>query len=216
MDKGRLEAFSDGVFAVAITILALNLSVAGPGHGPLLHQLAHHWPQFAAYVVSFFTIGIIWVNHHALFMRIALVDRRLLFLNLFLLMVVVLLPFATSTLATYLTTGGRDSHVAAAFYSLVDLAMALAFSAIFRWTLGEGRLVRAVPPELTTRATIRFTIGTLAYVVAFGVSFVSAPAALAITGVVAVYYMFEQAPPLPAAFEDGGALAAGSEATGPE
>ena len=66
MDRSRLEAFSDGVIAVAITLLALNLTVAGPGHGPLVHQLHDKWPAFVAYLISFFIIGIIWVNHHAL------------------------------------------------------------------------------------------------------------------------------------------------------
>ncbi len=99
MDRGRLEAFSDGVFAVAITLLALNLAVAGTGHGPLLHQLGEHWPSFIAYLISFFTIGIIWVNHHALVRSIAVVDRTLLFLNLLLLLFVVVIPFATATLA---------------------------------------------------------------------------------------------------------------------
>ena len=63
MDRGRLEAFSDGVFAVAITLLALNLAVRGPGYGPLADQLADQWPAFVAYLISSFTIGIIWVNH---------------------------------------------------------------------------------------------------------------------------------------------------------
>ncbi len=99
MDRGRLEAFSDGVFAVAITLLALNLFVAGPGHGPLLRQLADHWPSFVAYLISFFMIGVIWVNHHALVRNIAAVDRTLLFLNLALLLFVVLIPFATGTMA---------------------------------------------------------------------------------------------------------------------
>ena len=77
MDRGRLEAFSDGVFAVAITLLALNLTVAGPGHGLLRHQLWEHRWSFAAYLLSFFVIGIIWVNHHTLIKSIALVDRML-------------------------------------------------------------------------------------------------------------------------------------------
>ncbi len=88
MDRGRLEAFSDGVFAVAITLLALNLAVGGPGHGPLLQQLGQHWPTFIAYLISFFTIGIIWVNHHALTTNIRVVNRTLLFLNLLLLLFV--------------------------------------------------------------------------------------------------------------------------------
>src|SRR5208282_2815830 len=82
VDRSRLEAFSDGVFAVAITLLALNLTVAGPGHGKLTHQLWTHWPSFAAYVISFFMIGIIWVNHHVLIRSITVVTRTLLFLNL--------------------------------------------------------------------------------------------------------------------------------------
>jgi uncharacterized membrane protein len=65
MDRSRLEAFSDGVFAVAITLLALDLTVPGKGHGPLVDQLNEKWPAFLAYQISFFMIGIVWVNHHA-------------------------------------------------------------------------------------------------------------------------------------------------------
>jgi uncharacterized membrane protein len=79
MNRGRLEAFSDGVFAVAITLLALNLKVngPGPGYGTLAHQLANQWAAYAAYVISFFTIGIIWVNHHALVSNVVDVSRTL-------------------------------------------------------------------------------------------------------------------------------------------
>ena len=66
MGRSRLEAFSDGVFAVAITLLALDLTVGGPGHGHLVDQLDDKWPAFLAYLISFFMIGIVWVNHHAL------------------------------------------------------------------------------------------------------------------------------------------------------
>jgi len=75
MERDRLEAFSDGVIAVAITLLALDLVIAGPGHGSLVKQLGDHWPSFVAYLISFFTIGIIWVNHHDLVKNIAHVDR---------------------------------------------------------------------------------------------------------------------------------------------
>ena len=101
MDRSRLEAFSDGVFAVAITLLALDLTVAGPGHSPLADQLHEKWPAFLAYLISFFMIGIIWVNHHVLVRSIIKVDRLLLFLNLVLLLFVVLIPFATTTVADY-------------------------------------------------------------------------------------------------------------------
>ncbi len=92
MSLGRLEAFSDGVFAVAITLLTLNLTVAGPGHGKLINLLGHARSAFVAYVVSFFTIGVIWVNHRSLFSGLARVDRVLLFLNLLLLLFVVAIP----------------------------------------------------------------------------------------------------------------------------
>ena len=124
MRRARLEAFSDGVFAVAITLLALNLAVAGPGHGPLLRQLADHWPSFLAYLISFFTVGFIWVNRHALMDNIAYVDRPLLFLNLFLLLWVVAIPFATGTMADYLVENDQDARIAMALYALVAFAVA--------------------------------------------------------------------------------------------
>ncbi len=194
MDRGRLEAFSDGVFAVAITLLALNLAVGGPGHGPLLQQLGQHWPTFIAYLISFFTIGIIWVNHHALMTNIRVVDRTLLFLNLLLLLFVVVIPFATATMAEYLTSGGQDAHTAMALYALVFEGMSLAFCFIFGWTLGEGRSHRPVPRERRRRAWLQFGVGLLVYLVATGVAFVNAPAALAIIGLVAVYYMLDPRP----------------------
>ena len=119
MDRGRLEAFSDGVFAVAITLLALNLAVKGPGYGTLAHQLAHQWPGYLAYLISFFTIGIIWVNHHTLVSNVAVVTRMLLFLNLVLLLFVVLIPVATGTVADYLADGGFDAKLAVAVYGIV-------------------------------------------------------------------------------------------------
>ncbi len=194
MDRSRLEAFSDGVFAVAITLLALNLVVAGPGHGPLLRQLVDHWPSFVSYLISFFIIGIIWVNHHALVRNIAVVDRTLLFLNLGLLLFVVLIPFATGTMAEYLTSGDQDAKVATALYGAVFEGMSVSFAAIFAWSLREGRTHRPVPQEARRTAWWRFTIGGLVYLLAIGVAFISAPAALAIIGLVAVYYVFERTP----------------------
>ena len=194
MSRGRLEAFSDGVFAVAITLLALNLAVAGPGHGSLAHQLGVRWPSFAAYAVSFTTIGIIWVNHHALCKNFAAVDRVLVFLNLALLFFVVVIPFATATLATYLRGGGRDAELAAAIYGLVLVAMSVAFIALFAYPIRRGLLVEPIPPEAERAAVLRFGIGLAGYVVVIGVAFVSPVAALALTGLIAVYYIVDQTP----------------------
>jgi uncharacterized membrane protein len=194
MDKARFEAFCDGVFAVAITLLALDLVVDGPGHGSLAHQLGDRWPSFAAYVVSFFTIGIIAVNHHALFSSFARIDRTLVFCNLVLLLFVVLIPFATSTVARYLRDGGDDAHLAAAVYAAVFEGMSLGFVSVFWWSIRRGLLNVEMTRRDGQAALIRFGIGHVAYIVAIGVAFVSPVAALAIVGLVAIYYVFEQTP----------------------
>ncbi len=194
MDSGRLEAFSDGVFAVAITLLALDLAVPEPGHGHLIAQLADHWPSFAAYVVSFLTIGIIWVNHHALFKNIARIDRTLLFLNLLLLFFVISIPFATSTIAGYLKEATRDASVAAAIYEGVFLCMGVSFAVLFWWTIRREHLKEPLPPGAVWAAIVRFGIGNVGYLAAVGVAFVSPSGALLISGLLAVYYMFEQTP----------------------
>src|SRR4051795_10160430 len=100
--RGRLEAFSDGVMAIAITLLILDVKVPLAEEGRLAHDLAHQWPSYAAYVVTFLVIGIIWVNHHVLFERAAAVTRPIFYLNIFLLMGVAFLPFPTALLAEYL------------------------------------------------------------------------------------------------------------------
>jgi uncharacterized membrane protein len=194
MSKARLEAFSDGVIAVAITLLALDLTVPEPGHVSLLQQLGDHWPQFAAYAVSFFTIGIIWVNHHARVSMIARVDRTLLFINLVLLMFVVLIPFATATMATYLIRGNNESHIAMALYAGVLEGMALSFSAMFEWSLREGRTYVVVPVSQRRKTRLRTSFGTIVYAVVIILAFINAPVALALAGVTAVYYIFAPVP----------------------
>ncbi len=194
VSRGRLEAFSDGVFAVAITLLALNLAVAGPGHGSLAHQLTNRWPSFVAYAISFTTIGIIWVNHHVLFKSFAGVDRVLVFLNLALLFFVVVIPFATTTMADYLRQGGSDAHLAAAIYGGVYWGTSLAFFGIFWYPIRHGLLEQPIPPEAQRAAVVRFCLGSGGYLVVIGVAFVSPLAALALTGLIAIYYVVDQTP----------------------
>ena len=116
MSKARLEAFSDGVFAVAITLLVIEIAVPGE-HGDLAHQVGQLWPSFAGYLVSFATIGIIWVNHHTMVTRFERLDRTVLFLNLNLLLWVVLIPWSTALIAEHLRDTGSDEHFAAAVYA---------------------------------------------------------------------------------------------------
>lgn len=192
MSRGRLEAFSDGVIAVAITLLALNLAVEGPGHGPLTEQLGHRWPVFVAYIISFFTVGIIWVNHHALVQDLAKVDRTLLFINLGLLLFVVAIPFGTALMASYLSEASNDAKLAMVVYCGILEGMALGFAALFGWSLGEGRRHHPIPLEVRRSAWWRFTIGGLIYVIAALAALLSPMIALGIVGAVAVYYIFER------------------------
>ena len=197
MDRGRLEAFSDGVFAVAITLLALNLAVKGPPdkiNGTLAYQLGHQWAAYAAYLISFFTIGIIWVNHHTLVSNIVIVTRLLLFLNLVLLLFVVLIPVATGTVGDYLPIGGFDAKLAVAVYGIALTGMSIGFSGIAEWSLGEGRTRVPVPPDKRWAARIRFMSGGPVYLLVVALAFLSAPAALGLSGLVGVYYVLERTP----------------------
>ena len=198
MDRSRLEAFSDGVFAVAITLLALDLTVAGPtGHGSLTDQLTEKWPAFLAYLISFFMIGIIWVNHHVLVRAIVAVDRTLLFLNLVLLMFVVLIPFATATVSDYFTRHDWDTQVAMMLYGGVFLGMSIGFGAIFEWTLHGQRVYQPLPPERHWPARARFVGGGLVYVIAILVALYNAIASFVLIALVAVYYIVERTPTAP-------------------
>ena len=198
MDRSRLEAFSDGVFAVAITLLALDLTVEGPGHGPLIDQLSDKGPAFLAYLVSFFTIGIIWVNHHALVRSIVKVDRALLFINLMLLLFVVLIPFATGTEADYFPHNDQDAQLAAVLYSGVFLGMSAGFGAILEWTLHGERVSQPLPRGRRGRARLRFVGGALFYMLALVVAFFNAVASFVVIALVAVYYILENTPVYPA------------------
>jgi uncharacterized membrane protein len=156
--SGRLEAFSDGVFAIAITLLVLDLAVPARDQlhgGGLGAALAHQWPSYFAYLVSFLVIGIIWVNHHTMFSKVNLVDRPVLFANLALLLVVSVIPFPTRLLAEYLTAGS-DAHTAAAVYSCAMLAVGLAYSVLWiSVTRDVGLLHDHVDPVTSPRSVCR-------------------------------------------------------------
>ena len=198
MTKGRLEAFSDGVIAVAITLLALDLKVSAASiaaHHGLWGALVADWPKFAAYVLSFTVIGIMWVNHHGLMDRVAVVDRTLLFINLLLLLFIVALPFSTSLFAEFLLEGGNDSHVAAAVYSATLFGCAIGFNLLWLWIIRDRRrLHEAIDPDVARTQFRRFSIGIFVYLAAVAVSFVSAVFTLAMISVVAVYYVVDQLP----------------------
>ncbi len=190
MSKGRLEAFSDGVIAIAVTLLVLDVHVPSPGSpGGLAHSLAREWPNYASYATSFLTIGIIWINHHGALARLRYVDHAVLLLNLILLMFIGLLPFTTALMARYLrASSGED--LAAAVYAGSFLAMGLAFLALQRHVLRRrvGLLYPHITPEARESMYRRSRAGLLPYVLAAALAPVSPYVTLAICAAVAVYY----------------------------
>jgi uncharacterized membrane protein len=183
---GRTEAFSDGIFAIAITLLVLDLHVPGV-HTGLLAALAAQWPHYAAYAVSFLTVGIIWVNHHAFVDRLQRVNRPLLFLNLLFLLFVSVLPFPTSLLSSFLE--GSQGPVAAAVYSANMAAMGGAFGAMVIYAVRHGGLLTpSAAAAIDRRYLARFTFGGLVYVIAAATAFVDTRISLAVIAALAVYY----------------------------
>jgi TMEM175 potassium channel family protein len=183
----RLEAFSDGVFAIAITLLVLEFSVDA-ATTDLGKALVHIWPSYLAYVTSFLTIGVIWVNHHALFNYVSHVDRALLFLNTLLLMVVAFTPFPTRLIAEFLREG-QNEETAALAYGITFVIMAVVFQLLWRWMATGRRLIRPeIPQEDVDDITRTFAPGIPIYAGATLVALVSPIASVALYLAIALFY----------------------------
>jgi uncharacterized membrane protein len=194
MGKGRVEAFSDGVIAVAITLLVLDLHVDAESGRSLASQIGRTWPTYAAYLVTFFLIGVIWVNHHALLQLAAGVDRVFLFYNLLLLLAVTSLPFATTVLADYLRVGGADARLAVIIYGAVNELMALGFTLLLHRMVAAGLLTSPVSREQSRGAVRRFGLGLAIYPVITVVGLWSPQIMLVLYVLITAYYLFDQAP----------------------
>jgi uncharacterized membrane protein len=189
MSPNRVEAFSDGVFAIAITLLVLDIHVPKPGSGTLGHELLAQWPTYAAYVVSFLTIGIIWINHHATFSRLRSVDHSIMIWNLALLLSVGFLPFTTSLMAAYLKEGSGE-NLAAAIYGGSYLLMGVVFAGLNRHILlhRPGALKEPIDEAAAHRILHFAALGVLPYLAATALAFVSPYATMAICAACAIYY----------------------------
>lgn len=187
MNKGRLEAFSDGVFAIAITLLVLTIAQPG-NYRDLGHELVKQWPSYAAYAVSFAVIGIMWLNHHSIFAYFERIDRGLVYLNLALLMTVVFIPYPTGVFGQALQRG-EGMRTAAIAYSVTMVVNAYVWSALWLYASGRRRLLaESFPESQRPIATLLFSVGAVAYTVALGIAFVNAYACLAFHGLLALYY----------------------------
>ncbi len=184
-----MEAFSDGVIAIAITLLVLDIKVPPHGHGSLGHELAKQWPSYAAYATSFLTIGIIWINHHLMIGRLRAVSHTVLFLNLLLLLVIGVLPWSTALMADYLTSGS-GSKLAAFIYGASLVAMSLSFYALQRHILfGEHDLLKDdVGEEERAAINRRNRTGLLPYLIATPAALISPYITLVVSFALAVFY----------------------------
>jgi TMEM175 potassium channel family protein len=149
LSTSRLEAFSDGVFAIAITLLVLDLAIGTGARGHLLRAMADLWPSYLAYITSFFMIGLVWMGHHVIFSISSSTDRRLMKINMALLFAVAFLPFPTRLLGEFIRDAGAE-RVAAVFYGSWMLLISVILSAMWRYISHGHRLI----PEDFTQARI--------------------------------------------------------------
>jgi uncharacterized membrane protein len=190
MSKSRVETLSDGIFAIAITLLVLTIPQPG-NYRDLGHELALRWPSMAAYVVSFGVIGIMWLNHHSIFRHFERVDRPLFYCNLLLLLTIVFIPYPTGVLGEALQRG-EGARVAAVAYSITMAINAYSWALLWLYASRGRRLLEPGFPEAErVTASVLFTIGTVVYTASIGVALVSAYACLAFHALLAVYYALD-------------------------
>jgi uncharacterized membrane protein len=188
-ETSRIEAFSDGVFAIAITLLVLDLKVPqnASGSAPLLQLLAAQWPAYLAFLTSFATILIMWINHHRIFTLVGRSDDRLLFYNGLLLLGVTIVPFPTSLVAEYLRRDG--ARTAALLFNGTYIFIALAFNLLWRTAAIDDRLLHQNADRAAVNAIFEaYRYGPIWYVLAFALAFLTVTGSLVLNLALAVYF----------------------------
>ncbi len=187
-ETSRLEAFSDGVIAIAITLLILEIRVphVEGSETHLWDALRGMWPIFVAYLVGFSTIGIMWINHHRLFTMIRKTDDWLLIYNLLLLLAMTFVNFPTVLLGEYL--GTSDANVAMAVYAATAVVIALLFNLVWRYAVRAKLLDPATSPELIAGINRAYLFTPLLYSAAFVFAFINVFVSLVIVLGLAIYF----------------------------
>lgn len=187
-ETGRVEAFSDGVFAIAITLLILEIKIPKASDGVLAIQLFKQWPSYFAFLISFAFIGVMWINHHRLFTHIKRCDNTLMILNLLLLLGVTIVPFPTAVLATHL--GSPDQRTAALLYNGVYVFIAIIFNLLWRYAVsGDHHLLgRDVDKENVVRISKQYAFGPLLYILCAAIAWVSVSASLGANILLAIFF----------------------------
>jgi uncharacterized membrane protein len=187
METSRLETFSDGVFAIAATLLILEIRL--PAHGGVTHSLLHLWPSYAAYAVSFVTIGIMWINHHTVFKQIDRVDRTFLTINVLFLLMIAFMPFPTHVLAAHLH---HDAKAAAFFYGLAMTLTAIMYQLLwFYAALGRRLIAESADQRMISGITRAFLPGVPLYVLGMLSALVSSWLSVGLYAGIALFYVVE-------------------------
>lgn len=183
----RLEAFSDGVFAIAITLLILEIGTEG-SEGSLAQRLGEQWPSYVAYAISFVVIGIVWINHHEIVRSVQHADHGFLIANLFVLFVVATLPFPTKVLGEGLrATSFDDQRTAALVYCATSVVLCLSFCILWAWAANGRRLIRdPVPQDVVDARSRLLALSLVAFAVPCVVAWWSPIAAIVLDGVLAL------------------------------
>jgi uncharacterized membrane protein len=169
LSTGRIEAFSDGVFAIAITLLILEVKVPQMAEASLWHALLDEWPKFLAYAISFGVIGVFWIGHHIMFHYVKRSNRMLLWLNTVLLMFISAIPFAAALIGEY-----RDSRIAVAAYGTLLCVCGMTFYGIWRYASVHHRLINAsVPADLIKLGSTAVLIAPVIYALAVICAFIN-------------------------------------------
>jgi uncharacterized membrane protein len=191
MNTNRLETFADGVFAIAATLLILNVDAQVSEDVPDLGgRLLHIWPSYAAYAVTFFTIGIVWVNHHTVMSQIDRADRVFLFLNIGFLMFVAFAPFPTRLIAEHIR--GEGGRAATITYGITLVLMAVFFNALWLYASVGARLLRADhDPQVVRGITKSYQLGVPTYLAATLISIVSPTVGVILYAAIAAIYILE-------------------------
>jgi uncharacterized membrane protein len=189
VETGRLETFADGVFAIAATLLIIDVTVRAPGR-ELGHAVLHAWPQYAAYIVSFVTIGIMWINHHACMRQIGSSDRTFMVINLLLLMCIAFVPFPTNLVAEHIRDSGL--RAAALTYGVTLTLTAMCFGSFWFYAARNDRLIAAdADPKVIKGISRSYLPGAPIYGTATLVALVSPTASVILFGVIALFYLLE-------------------------
>ncbi|HMF92411.1 MAG TPA: TMEM175 family protein [Candidatus Angelobacter sp.] len=184
-ETARVEAFSDGVFAIAITLLILEIKVPGAEQGSLRAALLRQWPSYLAFLLSFAYIGVMWMNHHRMFTHIRRSNDTLLVLNLLLLLGVTSVPFPTAVLAANL--GTPEQRTAAIFYNAVYVVIAVFFNVLWRYAVSSHLLDEAARPS-AAMISRQYAVGPLTYLLCLALAWVDVRVSLGLNVALAIYF----------------------------